>query len=117
MGKQFCISGLLPLLFFSPYFSFPKLLSQLRGSVHYAKVAGSSNSDGNCVSVTLKFSSSFFLTLRRIYSYSVGAYPIVKLMNALKSKNKTTLVLVGDFPGGPVADTLHSPCRGPRLDS
>ena len=99
--------------FFSPYFSFPKLLSQLRGSAHYAKAAGSSNSDGNCVSVTLKSSSSFFLTLRRINLYRVGAYPIVKLMNALKSKSKITMVLVGDFPGGPAAETLHSQCRGP----
>ena len=22
----------------------------------------------------------------------------------------------GDFPGGPVAETLHSQCRGPRFD-
>ena len=24
--------------------------------------------------------------------------------------------LGGDFPGGPVAKTLHSHCRGPRFD-
>ena len=24
--------------------------------------------------------------------------------------------IYGDFPGGPVAKTLHSQCRGPRFD-
>ena len=61
--------------------------------------------------------SSYLEEIFEDLGYNKNVVILTQPREFVKSKNKTTLVLVGDFPGGLLAKTLSSQCRGPRFHS
>ena len=51
--------------------------------------------------------------LKRLSTYALAELVGMKPLGGKKKKKKNSMELTGDFPGGPMAKTLHSQCKRP----